>query len=1191
MRITESVDLPQSLIDAQRNQELVVFAGAGISIGPPSNLPDFEQLAMQVAAGALVPAKDEPLDRFLGRLEAERGVLVHRRAWKMISDPGSKATRLHYSILSLFQSPATVRVVTTNFDRHFSIVAQKLFKEDLEVYCGPALPLGREFNGLVYLHGFVDKGAQSLVLTDADFGRAYLTEGWATRFLYDMFAKYTVVFVGYSHDDPVMGYLARGLVPKTSRYAFTPSGQDERWKFLGIVPVPYRPSDEPNRHRALTKALAAWVRLSKMGALDHEQQIRDIVRSTPPLDKETADYIEGALTDLVTLRFFARYSHTPEWLRWVESKGILRKLFQPNEPVDEKVEVLATWFAQNFACKYPDDALALVERQGQQLNPALQRAIAHILAFGKPRTDPCTRARWVTVLLRGEPSNQPLRLLGYVLEHCQYPEDKITALLLFEYLSRPHLKLRSHFSLPDESGSQTQKVDADIVVEGDEHLLKRSWEVIFRPNFAHFYQELEPLLTNHLIKAHFSFRAMGQATEHSDPVSFLRSAIELHEQDRYGDKLDLVIDAARDLIEWMLQQEPGRARAAIEAWSTSGVPLLKRLAIHGVTESPQMDSDEKIGWLLDNDYLYVSHLKHEVFRLLAQVYANASRPARTRLLKRIDRGPVGPDAKALGRRRREKRAYNLFVWLCRAAPSCSLAADRLKAMEEAHPDFRPPDRLDFRTWTVEWEGTRSPVTVEELLNKNPDEEVGWLLTYQGDEFAGPDREGLLIAITNAAGQSFRWSWQLVVALAKRREWRSDIWGSVLSGWQKTPLTKNQWRRVLNLVTHRGELLRFPHSVAELLEQGISREHGVIPLSCLSLAENLAGKLFDACAKNLLNEEDLETQDWLLRAINHPGGKTVEFWLRALSKRHAQTGQRWRGLPMKYKQYFEKAISGTSSTAELGRVLLASQLRFLFALDAEWCREKILPLLDWSGDERQAQQAWHGYLDWGRWHEALLPNLLPLYEQAFPKLSSELLSKRERFCEHLASIALYSSSNPMSDGWLQQFLLEADPGSHKSWASSIGSQLLGVNKQSIQDLWRRWMDDYWSQRNTGVPLLLSEAEKAEMLLWILPLEPIFPVVVEKICATSAPDLKHTQLYYELVEKKFARKYPEPLTRLLQHLLSNAHEPFLHCREVEQLVRSLVDSTVPRPQLRLLCNHLARLGCPSADELGRLAQQSA
>jgi hypothetical protein len=50
-----------------------------------------------------------------------------------------------------------------------------------------------------------------MVLTDADFGRAYLTEGWARRFLLDMFRTHTILFVGYSHDDVVMHYLSRAL--------------------------------------------------------------------------------------------------------------------------------------------------------------------------------------------------------------------------------------------------------------------------------------------------------------------------------------------------------------------------------------------------------------------------------------------------------------------------------------------------------------------------------------------------------------------------------------------------------------------------------------------------------------------------------------------------------------------------------------------------------------------------------------------------------------------------------------------------------------------------------------------------------------------------------------------------------------------------------------------------------------------
>ncbi len=733
MRITKYVNLPESLINAQRNGNLVVFAGAGVSIGPASNLPDFQQLAAQVAGGALAPEDHEPPDRFLGRLEKKQGIQVHLRIWNIISDSNSKPTPLHKSLLSLFRTPDAVRIVTTNFDRHLSTVAEKLFQNDVEIYCAPALPLGREFNGIIYLHGSVDKGPKSFVATDSDFGSAYLTDGWATRFLCEMFAKYTVLFVGYSHDDPVMRYLARGIASETSRYALTEYGQDEYWKFLGITPVTYQLKDEPNRHSALGEAVTAWVKFAKMGALDDEREIREIVKSNPPLEKHTADYIEDALKDLVKLRFFTRHARTPEWLRWAESKQAFRKLFQTNEHADELAQEIGNWFAQHFVCEYPDEALALVQRQGQKLNPFLQNVIAHRLAFSKLRPDAETLAKWVTVLLGSTSSDWEPRSLEHLLEKCRYPEDKITALLLFDYLTRPRLKLKTLFGFPPGGSSATEQLDMDIAIEGDEHYLKKSWNVIFQPNLADFCEKLEPIVTRHLTQAHFLLRAINQANDRRDPVSFLRSTIEPREEDRYGGKLDIVIDAARNIIEWMLKQQSDQAYAVIERWSASGIPLLRRLAIHGITESPEIHPDEKIAWILDRDWLYTSGIRHEVFRLIGKAYPNATEPARVRLLERVDRGPMREAAKNL----QERMVYNLLVWLRDAAPNCSFAAAHFKAVQEAHPDFKPPEHPDLHYWTVESEGPRSPLTVEELLGKSPQETIDWLLVYQGDKFTGP----------------------------------------------------------------------------------------------------------------------------------------------------------------------------------------------------------------------------------------------------------------------------------------------------------------------------------------------------------------------------------------------------------------------------------------------------------------------
>ncbi len=76
------IDLPEPLLDAQLRGDLVVFAGAGVSVAPPSNYPQLKELAAKIGQEAsLNPQQGEPLSRFLGRLRDE-GVTVHQKPGK-----------------------------------------------------------------------------------------------------------------------------------------------------------------------------------------------------------------------------------------------------------------------------------------------------------------------------------------------------------------------------------------------------------------------------------------------------------------------------------------------------------------------------------------------------------------------------------------------------------------------------------------------------------------------------------------------------------------------------------------------------------------------------------------------------------------------------------------------------------------------------------------------------------------------------------------------------------------------------------------------------------------------------------------------------------------------------------------------------------------------------------------------------
>jgi hypothetical protein len=121
--------------------------------------------------------------------------------------------------------------------------------------------------GIVHLHGIAtnDYGGpegDGFVLSSSEFGRAYLSDGWATRFFKDIVSRYVVVFVGYSAEDPPVQYLLEALNSKADHfgvaYAFQAGKPNEavaRWSHKGVKAIAY---SEENKHIDLWKTLEAW---------------------------------------------------------------------------------------------------------------------------------------------------------------------------------------------------------------------------------------------------------------------------------------------------------------------------------------------------------------------------------------------------------------------------------------------------------------------------------------------------------------------------------------------------------------------------------------------------------------------------------------------------------------------------------------------------------------------------------------------------------------------------------------------------------------------------------------------------------------------------------------------------------------------------------------------------------------------
>ncbi len=268
---------------------MVFFCGAGVSLS--ADMPNFGGLCEDVIAslGAPSSAQSRKLLESHHRTVADSAALpafdqifnllqqeyarpeIDYWISRRLKPKRDRSLTAHETVLRLSKSAeGKHQIVTTNFDYLFERAMDKPVKR----YVAPALPdlaTGKKIDGLVYLHGRINgnmrrgDGAQGFVLTSSDFGKAYLAEGWATRFVRDLLDRYTVILLGYSANDPPVRYLLQGLHARTqgqrpSIYAFDGARTEEevrrKWRDSGVEPLTYVKTDR--EHSVLWNTLEAW---------------------------------------------------------------------------------------------------------------------------------------------------------------------------------------------------------------------------------------------------------------------------------------------------------------------------------------------------------------------------------------------------------------------------------------------------------------------------------------------------------------------------------------------------------------------------------------------------------------------------------------------------------------------------------------------------------------------------------------------------------------------------------------------------------------------------------------------------------------------------------------------------------------------------------------------------------------------
>ena len=1127
----QDIELPEALVQAHREERLVLFVGAGVSHAPPSDLPLFNDLAVQVVERLGVPnAPSGRADEVLGELDGW-GLNVHETVREIISE-SAEPNEAHRAVAALAMAGQSVRVVTTNYDRHlFSCLP-----DTTSVYAPPYPPAGGDFVGLVHAHGCVEQSPDRLVVTKTDFARAYLTPNSPTlRFLHGLFASQTVLFMGYSLEDTLMQYILLAAKEYADLYILTDKPDEPLWRTLGTNAVGYR------SHYDLPAVLDEWARRAGATYDDHNRWVARIVADTTDrgdLARHDESYLSYVVSDAEFVRIFTEHARGPVWFRWVGTRPGTN-LFAPAAELEPAEKELVRWFAKHHT---DDDhtaaeVLRLIVENGFGINKSLWLSMA--MAWN-PRggTNYETGNKLLLILADTAPAELDRPLMG-LFKRCETPQDDDLFLELVDRVFRPKLEPPNPMGVFFEPEVLFQAVSNSP----SDDWLRQSADREFWARRRHLAAELLGIVDGHLHRVCRIDAIAGKP----DPFAG-RAAIEAHDQNIGSRSTDFWVDAARDLYEILAVDLPETALGYLQSWAKSRWPVLNRLAIHGWTRRSDRSADEKIRWLLQQDeWVCDDRMYHETMRLIAETVAEASDTTIKALIDQITCGPDLLDRQIM---------YDMVGWVVKHAPSSSEAQTALAQVHTANPDLAMSDQPDFRRQVeittrilpVQYIDGMEPQDLADRLRSDPAAATAHLLS-------------IAAANTSLHIRSYEWSCARNTVV-KATELSPAVGLALLDALASDPTAEPEASRSLATAV----LMQLVRTAAV---QQTTREHHARIRSVLA-------QVWEAGTSRWgLPPRPSPDHRWLSEAKNRWAGLVALLAIEAIASRRRTALESWNGLPTADRQLLKQIIAGDSHEAWLAQVVCASRLVFLHGVDRQWTVQHILPMLDPNGGEQHAVRCWDAYLHNGELSPELLEGLLAHFV-AFAPHAYKCCPNAHQEYAHLAALLCLDTEEIDTGGplrLLSGFFSLAPTTTRTRFIRSTRRLLHQQDPQTRSDQWRRWMYPYWQRRLRGVPQPLTSNEASALSDWATLLDDDYPTAVGLILQHPTPLQQDSLLPVELLRASrgtgpfvgLLNRHAEDTAQLIAHLLKHSDQAAAQSWDIA--VTSVV------PQLEAQTDHTA------------------
>lgn len=1090
------IDFPESIIDALKENRLVVFGGAGVSIGKPTCMPNFTDLAKMIAKGSYYELKTgEPEDQFLGKLES-KGIKVKKKACDILSEQNHEPNKMHESILGLF-SKKNIRIITTNYDHMFEKKCEETGL-DISKFINPALPMGDNFKGIVKLHGDTSDD-NSIIISDYDFGDAYLTRSYVSKFLVDLFkSNYVILFIGYSYDDTVMRYLTRavqGQVYNANKYILT-DDEEQDWNILDIKPIFYRKKD----YDTLNEGIKKLGEIANYNYLDWVDRIEYISKMQPKeIDLWNKKEILEIFKNIEYTKQFLKKIKSVDWLKWLYKNELLKNLF--SEEIKMKIVdiELSNWICECISNNEEKEFLNIFISFINKNNHIMNCELKNILLWYMCNDDRLAEESFKDLL-----SVFNLNIAEINENYNYYLLQKVSKYNMEFYMFKIFVNMIE--------GKKKLKAS-----KNNTYVIKESWKLI-RLKLKKYQLEFLERITNIIKEKEYDYKL-------NNKKSSLGIFIDIVEEPEYIDEDEYCIYILKDLLDIIESIHLPFLKNWILLNLNSENSILRRLSILKLKDLSIFDGEKKIELILDNIGLFQLEVKQEVFLLVAEEFDNLSEEKKDNILDTIFNN-YKENIDKLDNASLEQKAYESYNWLVWLKKKCKYnrKIESLINKTKINYDYFEPRKYPEKSAVIEpyiWEANKSPIKKQELLGmKNLEEKYDFLLEYNPKHFFNvPSREGLLDSISEASKESFNFAMQIINLMIENEHYNIDIWGYVFRGLEKQDLNKGNIDNLIEICSNEKIMSENTEYISSLLLE-ICKKLSYDDYEYVDSLFEFSKLLWKFKEKSKHDNKDLS-----INVINSSKGNILISWIIMLNIIFNNKKR----FPSEFKKNFIQALKDNKDG--YSTFVIVGHFSYFYIYDRSWAYDYLYPYFN-SENKETLKSVWQGYLYFSECHIEIEKVLKDNYLYVIGNMDVLTNQYRKLFIKRYTVQMVYNCDEFVHEFIKKIFKYLSDEKEIDIFYDTVNDVLQKNLKENEKiDLWERWLKEYCKNRLYNIPIPVETKELEKMLYWSLNLGEKNNELVDLLYEEKFGNLIQSRFPYELNNSNLVSKDPEIIQKLL------------------------------------------------------------